>query len=175
MPTYIRLLPHNPKMGALAERYTYRSMTFRGGKRPHWYEVKDKRLLTELRALKQDQYDPRSLPLFEIKEEADKLATEKRETDQFLASIGAVRETLSIAADLKHPPTHTIGTKEPSGPITSSALRHDTLKHDELGGRASALPPLRENQLMDATDPPPPLPELDDDGEAGEDGEAEED
>ena len=129
---YARLFPYAPRQGFTMQRYTYKSQTYVGGERPTWYKV-TKEQADELRELLQDETDPRSRPLFDIKTEEDKEHTSKVETDKYLVAMGATATTVDVnpprTTDLRPPEAEEAKPKK---------------KSRKRGGRAAAMPPPRE-------------------------------
>lgn len=126
---YIRLAPYAPKQGRFVQRFCHKSFVFVGGLRPNWYVV-DKATADELEVFRQVPNDPDSRPLFEIMVRDKKEIVEKKETEQFLASMGVVSATIPLPKDVEPPRTHDIRDKtKPLEP--------------QIDGRADALPPPR--------------------------------
>ena len=128
---YVRLAPYSPRQVRFVQRFAHKSFVFVGGLRPNWYVV-DKETAEELSVMTQVPNDPDSKPLFEIMLKDKKEVIEKKETEQFLASMGVVSATIPLPKDVKPPATHDIRTNrgEPEAA--------------EVDGRAGALPPPRQ-------------------------------
>jgi len=127
---YVRLAPYAPKQGRFVQRFCHKSFVFMGGIRPNWYVV-DKATAEELAAFRQVPNDPESKDLFEIMMKDKKEVVEKKETEQFLASMGVVSATIPLPKDVAPPKTHDIREKTAE-------------KKTEVDGRASAMPPPRK-------------------------------
>lgn len=128
---YVRLAPYAPKQGRFVQRFCHKSYVFVGGLRPNWYVV-DAATAEELSTFTQIPNDPESKPMFEIMQKDKKDVIEKKETEQFLASMGVVSATIPLPKDVEPPRTHDIRSK---------AIKD---KEPEVDGRAEALPPPRK-------------------------------
>jgi hypothetical protein len=129
---YVRLAPYNPRRGFKVQSYTYRSQKYLGGERPNWYVV-DKATADDLGTLSQEHGAFGSPPLFEIYTKEQKEQVEQYENDRYLAALGAIRETISVAKDLQVPQTHDIRSEDVKPKVTV----------ESAGGRGAALPPPR--------------------------------
>ena len=101
---FARLYPHSPRQGFMVQTYSYKEQVYAGGIRPTWYQI-DEAQKVELEQLRQQHDDPRSQPLFQFVGAEEKAQIEQEEASRYLAAMGAVANTVSLARDLQMPET----------------------------------------------------------------------
>jgi hypothetical protein len=131
---YARLQPYNPRRGFLVQKHCFENQVYVGGPRPNWYLIGEE-LANTLRGKLQTHDDPDSKPLFQVVTPEEKMRIATSEQEQFLASLGAVGQTLVGPKDAAPPPTVDLRPELPKAPEAPVP---------EVVGRAAALPPTRE-------------------------------
>jgi len=140
---YARLYPHNPRRGYLVQKHCFENQVYVGGPRPNWYLIGPE-LAAQLRDKLQTHDDPDSKPLFQIVTPEEKETIAASEQQQFLASLGAVGQTLVGPKDAAPPPTVDLRVEVPTTVATAAAMPEVTAAPPKGKGRAAALPPTRE-------------------------------
>lgn len=133
---YVRLYPFAPRRGYVARGVVMDGQVYKGGERPNWYCVSSA-VAETLRPLKQIHNLGDSKDLFQIVYETEKLQIESDEQKRFLASIGAIGETLIGSHEVAPPPTHDLRDES-----ESEIKKLDTIRKP---GRAAAIPKPRDH------------------------------
>jgi hypothetical protein len=139
---YARLYPFSPRRGYTTRGYSYDGQTYKGGERPNWYCISQD-LAGKLKPLLQQHDVEDSKPLFQIVSETEKLQLEATEQDRFLASIGAIGETIAGTRNVAPPPTHDLRPKEEIA--KEASVEAASYVKNKAMGRGAAIPKPREH------------------------------